>query len=93
MFLANIDAEISYDILEMESGEENKNLDICLGLWEALSEYGADRKSLMINVGGGVITDLGGFVASTFKRGISFYKHTNFITSNGRRFYWRENRN
>jgi len=70
--LANIDAEISYDILEMESGEENKNLDICLGLWEALSEYGADRKSLMINVGGGVITDLGGFVASTFKRGISF---------------------
>ncbi|MDO6596791.1 3-dehydroquinate synthase [Oceanihabitans sp. 2_MG-2023] len=70
--LANIEAEITYDILEIESGEENKNLDICLGLWEALSEYGADRKSLMINVGGGVITDLGGFVASTFKRGISF---------------------
>lgn len=70
--LANIETEISYDILEIESGEENKNLDICLGLWEALSEHGADRKSLIINIGGGVITDLGGFVASTFKRGISF---------------------
>ncbi|MBU2938637.1 3-dehydroquinate synthase [Lacinutrix sp. C3R15] len=70
--LANIESEISYDILEIESGEENKNLDICLGLWEALSEHGADRKSLIINIGGGVITDLGGFVASTFKRGIRF---------------------
>ena len=70
--LANIDADVTYDVLEIESGEENKNLDICLGLWEALSEYGADRKSLLINVGGGVITDLGGFVASTFKRGINF---------------------
>ena len=71
-FLANIDAEIKYEIFEIESGEDQKNLDICLGLWEALSEYGADRKSLFINIGGGVITDLGGFIASTFKRGISF---------------------
>jgi 3-dehydroquinate synthase len=37
-----------------------------------LLEYGADRNSLMINVGGGVVLDLGGFVASTFKRGIPF---------------------
>ncbi|MCL4163974.1 UNVERIFIED_CONTAM: hypothetical protein GTU68_054341 [Idotea baltica] len=71
-FLANIDADIAYEIFEIESGEDQKNLDICLGLWEGLSEYGADRKSLLINIGGGVITDLGGFVASTFKRGISF---------------------
>jgi 3-dehydroquinate synthase len=71
-FLGNIDADIAYEIFEIESGEDQKNLDICLGLWEALSEYGADRKSLLINIGGGVITDLGGFVASTFKRGISF---------------------
>ncbi|MEJ6793217.1 MAG: 3-dehydroquinate synthase [Lacinutrix sp.] len=71
-FLANIDADIAYDILEIDPGEESKNLDICLGLWEALSEYGADRKSVIINIGGGVVTDLGGFVASTFKRGIDF---------------------
>jgi 3-dehydroquinate synthase len=71
-FLANIDADIAYEIFEIESGEDQKNLDICLGLWEGLSEYGADRKSLLINIGGGVITDLGGFVASTFKRGISY---------------------
>lgn len=70
--LANIDTDIEYDILEIEPGEEQKNLDICLGLWEALSDYGADRKSVIINIGGGVITDLGGFVASTYKRGIPF---------------------
>ncbi|MFD2823607.1 3-dehydroquinate synthase [Lacinutrix iliipiscaria] len=72
LFLANIDADITYDILEIESGEDQKNIEISLGLWEALSEYGADRKSLLINIGGGVITDLGGFIASTFKRGINF---------------------
>ena len=72
LFLANIDTDIAYDILEIDPGEESKNLDISLGLWEALSEYGADRKSLIINIGGGVVTDLGGFIASTFKRGIAF---------------------
>ena len=41
-------------------------------LWEILSDFEADRKSLLLNLGGGVITDLGGFVASTYKRGISF---------------------
>lgn len=60
------------EIIEIESGEENKNLDTCTGVWNALTNLGADRKSLLINLGGGVITDLGGFVASTFKRGISF---------------------
>ncbi|MDX1277179.1 3-dehydroquinate synthase [Oceanihabitans sediminis] len=70
--LANIDSDIVYDILEIESGEVSKNIEICVGLWEALSDYGADRKSLILNIGGGVITDLGGFIASTFKRGIHF---------------------
>jgi len=60
------------EIIEIESGEENKNLETCTGVWNVLTELGADRKSLLINLGGGVITDLGGFVASTFKRGISF---------------------
>lgn len=60
------------EIVEIESGEINKNLETCMGLWNVLTELGADRKSLLINLGGGVITDMGGFVASTYKRGITF---------------------
>ncbi len=60
-------------ILLMSSGEENKNLKTCENLWYQLSEFGADRNSVLINLGGGVVTDLGGFVACTFKRGIDFY--------------------
>ena len=59
-------------ILKINDGEENKNIATCLNLWETLSENNADRKSLLINLGGGVVTDLGGFVACTFKRGIEF---------------------
>ena len=60
------------ELIEIESGEENKTIEICTQIWSALSEYDADRKSLFVNIGGGVITDIGGFVASTFKRGIAF---------------------
>jgi len=59
-------------VLEIKSGEENKHIHTCLQLWEDLSNLDGDRKSLLINLGGGVLTDLGGFVASTFKRGIDF---------------------
>src|ERR1700741_751385 len=52
------------EIIELESGEENKTLDTCANVWGALTDIGADRKSLIINLGGGVITDLGGFAAS-----------------------------
>jgi 3-dehydroquinate synthase len=58
------------EIIELESGEDKKTLDTCLQVWGALTGSGADKKSLIINLGGGVISDLGGFVASTFKRGI-----------------------
>jgi len=60
------------DIIEIESGEIHKTIETCVGIWNTLSDLEADRKSLIINLGGGVITDLGGFVASTFKRGIKF---------------------
>jgi 3-dehydroquinate synthase len=59
-------------VIEVESGESSKNLEVCTRLWKALGELGADRNSVLINLGGGVITDMGGFVASTFKRGIPF---------------------
>ena len=71
-FLPCLATEIPIEIIEFESGERSKNIETCVQIWEALTELGADRKSLIINVGGGVVTDLGGFVASTFKRGIDF---------------------
>lgn len=70
--LSQIETTCDIEIIEIESGEEHKNIETCLGVWEALSELEADRKSLLINVGGGVITDLGGFVACTFKRGMAY---------------------
>ena len=72
-FMGNLEGEFPFEIIEVESGEINKTLETCNGVWEALSELGADRKSAMINLGGGVITDMGGFIASCFKRGIDFY--------------------
>ena len=54
------------------SGEDNKNIDTCVSIWDQLNSYKADRKSLLINLGGGVLTDIGGFAASTYLRGIKF---------------------
>lgn len=71
-FMANLETNVSIEIIEIEAGEQYKTIDTCVGVWSALSELGADRKSLMINLGGGVVTDLGGFVACTFKRGIKY---------------------
>ena len=63
--------DFSFQIVKINSGEHYKNLDTCKEVWEFLNNN-ADRKSLLINLGGGVITDMGGFIASTFKRGIDF---------------------
>lgn len=72
VFLPLLATDRPIEIIEMETGEEHKHLHTCLGVWETLSDNGADRNSLLINLGGGVVTDLGGFVAATFKRGIDF---------------------
>ncbi|MCO5723591.1 3-dehydroquinate synthase [Robiginitalea marina] len=61
-----------WTILEIPAGEAHKNITTCLTLWQQLSGKGADRQSLLVNLGGGVVTDLGGFVASTYQRGIAF---------------------
>lgn len=71
-FIPLLELDTRLEVIEIDAGEEYKNLDTCAGVWGALSELNADRKSLLITLGGGVITDLGGFVASTFKRGIDF---------------------
>lgn len=71
-FMGAIETSATIEIIEIESGEVNKNLNTCVDLWNVLTELGADRKSLLFNLGGGVITDMGGFVASAYKRGITF---------------------
>lgn len=72
-FMANLESgDIETEVMEMPEGEDHKTIDICMGVWEAMSQYNADRSSLLINLGGGVVTDLGGFVASTYMRGINY---------------------
>lgn len=60
------------NIIEINGGEEAKNIDSCQAIWNYLLRKKAERTDLIINLGGGVITDIGGFVAATFKRGIPF---------------------
>ncbi len=64
--------KLNYKTIVSKAGEENKNIESCVFLWNKLSEFKADRKSIIINLGGGVVGDMGGFIASTFKRGIDF---------------------
>lgn len=56
----------------IKSGEQNKDLVTVQKIWEALADFGCDRKSLVINIGGGLTCDIGGFAASTYMRGIDF---------------------
>ena len=61
-----------HDVIEIEPGEEKKNLDTCAKVWSELTRLKVDRKGLLIVLGGGVAGDLGGFCAATYKRGIDF---------------------
>ena len=62
----------TFQTITIPSGENNKNLKSCELMWDSLTEKAADRKALLINLGGGVICDMGGFAASCYKRGIDF---------------------
>jgi len=59
-------------VLEISPGEINKTIQVATNIWNEMIYAKADRKTLLINLGGGVISDLGGFVAAGFKRGISY---------------------
>jgi len=72
LFTKKLNVSIDFKVIEIQSGEIHKNLNTCIHVWEQITNLGGDRKSLLITLGGGVITDLGGFVASCFKRGIDF---------------------
>lgn len=60
------------EVILIPAGEENKTIDVCYHVWEAFSEYGIGRRDLVINLGGGLVTDMGGFIASIYKRGVDF---------------------
>jgi 3-dehydroquinate synthase len=59
-------------LIRIRSGEQHKSLQTAQQIWDVLQEQHADRNSVLINLGGGVIGDIGGFCAATFKRGMDF---------------------
>ena len=61
-----------YQLISIQAGEHHKNITTCNEIWEKLISADADRQSIVLNLGGGVIGDMGGFCAATFKRGIRF---------------------
>lgn len=63
----------SCQLIQIKAGEANKTLDTCQLIWQSLTDANADRQALIINLGGGVICDMGGFCARTYKRGIRFW--------------------
>jgi len=65
-------SHIDVDILTIDPGEAEKSVESAEGLWNKLLEIGADRRTVVVAVGGGVVGDLAGFVAATFARGLSF---------------------
>jgi 3-dehydroquinate synthase len=59
-------------VISIPAGEKEKNLRTCEIIWQKMTDYQLDRKALVINLGGGVIGDMGGFCAATYKRGLDF---------------------
>lgn len=62
----------SYNYIAIESGEDNKDMGCVMDIFDKLMSMGADRSTLLIGIGGGVVTDITGFVASTYMRGVEF---------------------
>lgn len=60
------------EVILLPAGEENKVMEVCFQVWNALSDYGIGRNDLVINLGGGVVSDMGGFIAAVYKRGVDF---------------------
>ncbi len=71
-FIAGVDGFENAGIICIEATDAHKNLDTLAHAWRSLGNMGATRHSCLVNIGGGMVTDLGGFAASTFKRGLNF---------------------
>lgn len=70
--IAQVDALQEAEFIELPVGEECKSIEVASQVWQSLLESEADRKSVIVNLGGGCVCDLGGFVAATYKRGIRY---------------------
>jgi 3-dehydroquinate synthase len=70
--LTSFDSLNEAEVMLLPVGEENKVMEVCFQVWQALTDYQVGRKDLVINLGGGVVTDMGGFIASIYKRGVDF---------------------
>lgn len=72
LLISKVEALQESEFLEIESGESNKTIDIASQLWQALLEMGVDSNSIIVNLGGGMVSDMGGFVAAAYHRGIRY---------------------
>jgi 3-dehydroquinate synthase len=66
--------DVNVDMIVVEPGEPTKSVEAAASLWDAILDMGADRRSVVVAVGGGVVGDLAGFVAATFARGLRFFQ-------------------
>lgn len=71
-FMSKLVVKCSVEYISIQSGERFKNIETCKELWQFFSDVALDRKALILNLGGGVVTDIGGFVASTYLRGLAY---------------------
>ena len=66
------DALPTHSLVEVNAGEESKNLETCTQIWQQLTHLNFDRHSFLLVIGGGVLGDMAGFCAATYKRGVNF---------------------
>ncbi|MBR4772883.1 MAG: 3-dehydroquinate synthase [Bacteroidales bacterium] len=78
LLISSVEALQEAEFIEVPVGEECKSLEVAAQVWQTLLEGGADRQQLLVNLGGGAVCDLGGFVAAGYKRGI---RHINIPTT------------
>jgi 3-dehydroquinate synthase len=69
-----VNENINVELISIQPGETSKSVDLAASLWQGFLELGADRKTVVVAVGGGVVGDLAGFVAATFTRGLRFFQ-------------------
>jgi 3-dehydroquinate synthase len=72
LLLSRVQFKVPHLVLEIPAGEATKNLTTCEYVWQELTDHKINRQAICLNLGGGVVTDLGGFAASLYKRGIRF---------------------
>lgn len=68
------EAGVAVDVVVVEPGEPTKSVAVATALWEKMLQLGADRKSVVVAAGGGVVGDLAGFIAATYARGVRFFQ-------------------